>query len=75
MRSVYQDRLGTNIGKALKNRPFSQADALGLSAAKVQVFPVSARGALLTKEAEQKGEGGFISPVRGTACSHFLSRA
>jgi hypothetical protein len=34
----------------------------------VQVFPVSARGALLTKEAEQKGEGGFISPVRETAC-------
>jgi hypothetical protein len=24
MRSFYQDRLGTNIGKALKNRPFSQ---------------------------------------------------
>ena len=31
-------------------------------AKKVQVFPVSSRGALLAKEAEQKGEGGFISP-------------
>eukprot|EP01043_Picozoa_sp_COSAG02_P046729 COSAG02_NODE_4400_length_5404_cov_2.198680_3_plen_65_part_00 len=26
------------------------------------MFPVSARGALLAKEAEQKGEAGFISP-------------
>jgi alcohol dehydrogenase class IV len=32
--SIYQDRLGTNIGKALKNRPFSQVlklmDATGV---------------------------------------------
>lgn len=38
------------------------ADALAMPAAEVQVFAVSARGALLAKEAGQRGEGGFISP-------------
>jgi hypothetical protein len=39
----------------------------------VQVFPVSARGALLAKEAEQNGEGAFISPAASAGFSKLES--
>ena len=39
MRSFYQDRLGTTIGKALKNRPFSQSYAdMGAAAGRSWVW-------------------------------------
>ena len=37
----------------------------------MQVFPVSARGALLAQEAKQKGEGGFITPEASAGFSEL----
>ena len=47
------------------------ADALAMPADKVQVFAVSARGALLAKEASQRGEAGFISPEASAGFSEM----
>ena len=40
-------------------------------AEKVQVFPVSARGALLAREAAQRGDGNFISPEASAGFSEL----
>lgn len=51
-----------DLSKVLEFVRTASSEALGMQREKVEVFPVSARGALLAKEAEARGEGGFISP-------------
>jgi small GTP-binding protein len=62
-----------DLSKVLEFVRTAASEALRMQREKVEVFPVSARGALLAKEAEARGEGGFISPEASAGFSALES--